>query len=62
MKISTGINYVDHILGFLKAGDNVIWEVEAGSYIETFLQRFIPSFSFRIFNHSGLLYLRERKQ
>lgn len=41
LKISTGINYVDHILGFLKAGDNVLWEVEAGSYIETFLQRFI---------------------
>jgi len=41
LKISTGINYVDHILGFLKTGDNVIWEVEAGSYIETFLQRFI---------------------
>ncbi len=40
-KISTGISYVDHILGFLKAGDNVIWEVEAGCYIETFLQRFI---------------------
>jgi len=41
VKISTGISYVDHILGFLKTGDNVIWEVEAGSYIETFLQRFI---------------------
>jgi hypothetical protein len=41
LKISTGINYVDHTLGFLKAGDNVIWEVEAGTYIETFLQRFI---------------------
>ncbi len=40
-KISTGINYVDHILGFLKIGDNVIWEVEAGTYIEIFLQRFI---------------------
>ncbi len=41
VKISTGIGYVDHILGFLKTGDNVIWEVEAGTYIETFLQRFI---------------------
>jgi transcriptional regulator with XRE-family HTH domain/KaiC/GvpD/RAD55 family RecA-like ATPase len=40
-KISTGIGYVDHTLGFLKTGDNVIWEVEAGTYIETFLQRFI---------------------
>lgn len=40
-KISTGISYLDHILGFLKAGDNVIWEVEAGTYIEAFLQRFV---------------------
>lgn len=41
IKISTGISYIDHILGFLKAGDNVIWEVEAGTYIEAFLQRFV---------------------
>ncbi len=40
-KISSGIGYVDHLLGFLKTGDNVIWEVEAGTYIEIFLQRFI---------------------
>jgi len=40
-KISSGIGYLDHLLGFLKAGDNVIWEVEAGTYIEIFLQRFI---------------------
>lgn len=39
--ISSGINYLDHLLGFLKTGDNVIWEVEAGTYIEIFLQRFI---------------------
>jgi len=39
--ISSGINYLDHLFGFLKAGDNVIWEVEAGTYIEIFLQRFI---------------------
>jgi len=40
-KISSGIDYLDHLLGFLKTGDNVIWEVDAGTYIETFLQRFI---------------------
>ncbi len=40
-KISTGIRYIDYILGFLKTGDNIIWEVEAGTYIETFLQKFI---------------------
>jgi len=32
---------LDHLLGFLKTGDNVIWEVEAGTYIEIFLQRFM---------------------
>ncbi len=41
IKISTGISYIDHVLGFLKTGDNVIWEVEAGTYIESFLQKFI---------------------
>jgi transcriptional regulator with XRE-family HTH domain/KaiC/GvpD/RAD55 family RecA-like ATPase len=40
-KISSGISYLDHLLGFLKTGDNVIWEVEAGTYIEIFFQRFI---------------------
>jgi transcriptional regulator with XRE-family HTH domain/KaiC/GvpD/RAD55 family RecA-like ATPase len=40
-KISSGIGYLDHLLGFLKTGDNVIWEVEAGTYIEIFLARFI---------------------
>ena len=40
-KISSGISYVDHLLGFLKTGDNVIWEVEAGTYVEIFLQRFV---------------------
>lgn len=40
-KISSGIRYLDHLLGFLKTGDNVIWEVEAGTYIEIFLQLFI---------------------
>ena len=41
MKISSGIAYLDHLLGFLKTGHNVIWEVEAGTYIEVFLQKFI---------------------
>jgi transcriptional regulator with XRE-family HTH domain/KaiC/GvpD/RAD55 family RecA-like ATPase len=40
-KISSGIGYLDHLLGFLKTGDNIIWEVDAGTYIEIFLQRFI---------------------
>jgi KaiC/GvpD/RAD55 family RecA-like ATPase len=43
MKISSGIDYVDHLLGFLHPGDNIIWEVEAGTYIEVFLQWFVES-------------------
>jgi transcriptional regulator with XRE-family HTH domain len=43
MKISSGIGYLDHLFGFLKTGDNVIWEVEAGTYVEVFLQRFVES-------------------
>ncbi|MCX8116840.1 MAG: helix-turn-helix domain-containing protein [Desulfobacterota bacterium] len=41
LKISTGISYIDHLLGFLKTGDNVVWEVEAGTYIEAFLKKFV---------------------
>jgi len=41
VKISSGFDYIDHLLGFLKPGDNIIWEVEAGTYIEIFLRRFI---------------------
>ena len=40
-KISSGIKFLDHLLGFLKTGDNVIWEVEAGTYVEIFLHRFV---------------------
>ncbi len=40
-KISSGVSYLDHLLGFFKTGDNIIWEVEAGTYIEIFLRRFM---------------------
>jgi len=40
-KISSGVSYLDHLLGYFKAGDNVVWEVEAGTYVEIFVQRFI---------------------
>ncbi len=42
-KISCGIDYLDHFLNFFKTGDNVIWEVEAGTYIEIFLKHFIKN-------------------
>ncbi len=42
-RISSGIAYLDHLLGFFKTGDNVLWEVESGTYIEIYLQRFLES-------------------
>jgi transcriptional regulator with XRE-family HTH domain/KaiC/GvpD/RAD55 family RecA-like ATPase len=42
-KISSGIHYLDHLLGYFKTGDNVIWEVDAGTYIEIFLQGFVEN-------------------
>ena len=31
---STGIDYLDSLLGGLRVGDNVVWETEAGAYME----------------------------
>ncbi len=40
-RISSGIPYLDHLLDSFKTGDNVIWEVDAGTYVEVFLQHFM---------------------
>ena len=40
-KISSGIPYLDHLLGSFATGDNVLWEVDAGTYVEVFLHRFM---------------------
>lgn len=37
---STGIEYLDHLLGGLKIGDNVVWEADAGAYIDLFVEKF----------------------
>ena len=37
---STGIEYLDGLLGGLLIGDNVVWETDAGAYVELFLERF----------------------
>ena len=45
-KISSGINDLDKLIDSLYVGDNVVWEVEAGTSSELFTQHFIvQSFS-----------------
>src|SRR4030042_1268961 len=40
-KILSGINDLDHLIDSLYVGDNVVWEVEAGTSSEIFIQNFI---------------------
>lgn len=40
-KINSGINDLDHLLDSLYVGDNVVWEVEAGTAPEIFILNFI---------------------
>ncbi len=37
---STGIEYLDSLLSGLLIGDNVVWETDAGAYVELFLEKF----------------------
>lgn len=40
IQCSTGIEYLDQLIGGLRFGDNVVWETEAGSYIDLFVEKF----------------------
>ena len=40
-KISSGIIVLDSLIDSLYAGDNIVWEVEAGTSYETFVHNFI---------------------
>lgn len=40
LECSTGIDYLDQLLGELRIDDNIIWEIEAGSYVELFTEKF----------------------
>jgi transcriptional regulator with XRE-family HTH domain/KaiC/GvpD/RAD55 family RecA-like ATPase len=40
IQCSTGIEYLDQLLDGLKIGDNVVWEADAGAYIDLFVERF----------------------
>ena len=41
--ISSGINYLDRVIGGFLVGDNVIWQVESGAFIELFYLNFIKA-------------------
>ena len=37
---STGIEYLDDLLGGLQIGDNLVWETDAGAYVDLFVEKF----------------------
>ena len=37
---STGIPDLDRLLGGLRIGDNLVWETDAGAYVDLFMDRF----------------------
>lgn len=39
--VSTGIIWLDRLLGKLRVGENVVWEVEAGAPVEAFIRAFL---------------------
>lgn len=39
--VSTGVNWLDQLLGQLRIGENVVWEVEAGTPVEAFMRAFL---------------------
>jgi transcriptional regulator with XRE-family HTH domain/KaiC/GvpD/RAD55 family RecA-like ATPase len=39
--VSTGVEWLDELLGKLRIGENVVWEIEAGTPIEAFTQAFL---------------------
>ncbi|UCH34614.1 MAG: cupin domain-containing protein [Armatimonadota bacterium] len=41
--VSTGVAWLDQLLGQLRIGENVVWEVEAGSHIEAFMRAFLEA-------------------
>jgi len=41
--VSTGISWLDQLLGHLRIGENVVWEVEAGTPAEAFMRAFLET-------------------
>ena len=40
---STGLDYLDNLLGGLQAGDNVVWQVDSGAPVEFFIKSFLTT-------------------
>ncbi|MGB9596633.1 MAG: RAD55 family ATPase, partial [Candidatus Poribacteria bacterium] len=40
IQCSTGIEYLDNLIGGLRFGDNVVWEAGVGSYLDLFVEKF----------------------
>ncbi len=43
-KVSSGIESLDRLIDYIYLGDNVVWEVDAGTSYEIFIKKFIDSF------------------
>jgi len=41
--VSTGVPWLDQLLGQLRIGENVVWEVEAGAHADAFLRAFLEA-------------------
>jgi transcriptional regulator with XRE-family HTH domain len=41
--VSTGVAWLDELIGQLRIGENVVWEVEAGAHVEAFLRAFLEA-------------------
>ena len=41
--ISTGISWLDQLLGQLRIGENVVWEVGAGTDVDVFMRAFLET-------------------
>jgi transcriptional regulator with XRE-family HTH domain/KaiC/GvpD/RAD55 family RecA-like ATPase len=39
--VSTGLTWLDQLLGKLRVGENVVWEIEAGAPMEAFVRAFL---------------------
>ncbi len=53
-KCSTGVEYLDQLLGELRIGDNIVWETEAGSYVDMFVEKFAI---YSLFSSHKLVYI-----
>ena len=58
-KITTGISEIDTLIGGVRAGDNIVWEIDSGAPTDVFVSQFLSACSeakqpvlYISFNHS----------